>query len=232
MGTLKTAPDPGWNSLYRIGGICLLITGLFYFAAVVLATLLGPPPADAEPYLRSLATHPGLALANYAGFAVADLLLVPATLALYLVLRHLARSAMLVGTGLIIFWLIVDLAVTEFSSLTLVMLSRHPDAQSIAAAHFPLAAMPIATFFSFVVSSIGTLIVAMVMLKGVFSKVTAWAGIVACVEGIVAGFYVIYPPLAALLVPCMIAYGLWGVLAGARLFRLGTPQARASEAAP
>lgn len=56
--------------------------------------------------------------------------------------------------------------------------------------------MPIATFFGFVVSSIGTLIVAIVMLKGVFGKVTAWAGIVACVEGIPGGFYVIYQPLA------------------------------------
>jgi len=225
------APEPGWNSLYRFGGICLFATGLFYFAAVVFAMLLGQPPADAEPYLRSLATHPGLAFANYAGFALADLLLVPATLALYVALRHLARSAMLIGAGLIVFWLIVDLAVTEFNSLALVMLSRHPDAQSIAAAHFPLATMPIATFFSFVVSSIGTLIVAIVMLKGVFSKVTAWAGIVACVEGIAGGFYVIYPPLAALLVPCMIAFGLWGVLAGVRLFRLGTPRARVLVAA-
>ena len=225
------APEPGWNSLYRFGGICLFATGLFYFAAVVFAMLLGQPPADAEPYLRSLATHPGLAFANYAGFALVDLLLVPATLALYLALRHLARSAMLVGTGLIVFWLIVDLAVTEFNSLALVMLSRHPDAQSIAAARFALATMPVATFFSFVVSSIGTLIVAIVMLKGVFSKVTAWAGIVACVEGIAGGFYVIYPPLAALLVPCMIAFGLWGVLAGVRLFRLGTPRARAFAAA-
>ncbi len=231
MGTLNTTPDPRWNPLYRIGGICLFLTGLFYFAAVVLAQFLGPPPADTEPYLRSLAAHRGLAFVNYAGFAVADLLLVPATLALYLALRHLARSAMLIGTGFIVFWLIVDLAVTEFNSLTLVILSRHSDAQSVAAAHFPLATMPIATFFSFVVSSIGTLIVAIVMLKGVFGKVTAWAGIVACVEGIGGGFYVIYPALAVLLLPCMIAYGLWGVLAGARLFRLGTPQAHALAAA-
>lgn len=227
MGTLNTTPDSGWNTLYRIGGICLVITGLFYFAAVVLAALLGPPPADAEPYLRSLAAHSGLAFVNYAGFALADLLLVPATLALYVGLRQLARSAMLVGTGFIISWLIVDLAVTEFNSLTLVLLSRHSDAQSIAAARFPLATMPIATFFSFVVSSIGTLIVSIVMLKGVFSKVTAWAGIIACMEGIVGGFYVIYPPLAVLLVPCMIAYGFWGVLAGSRLFRLGTRQGHA-----
>src|SRR5690349_1109312 len=107
MGTLHTAPDPGWNSLYRIGGICLFITGFFYFAAVVLAMLLGPPPADTEAYLRSLAAHPGLAFVNYAGFAVADLLLIPATLALYVGLRQVARSAMLVGAGLIISWLIV-----------------------------------------------------------------------------------------------------------------------------
>ena len=222
MSPTPNLPDPAWSPLYRSGGVCLFATGVFYFAAIVLAMLLGQPPADAEPYLRSLATHPGLAFANYAGFAIVDLLLVPATLALYFSLRHLARSAVLVGTGLVVFWIIVDLAVTEFNSLTLVLLSRHPDPASIAAARFPLATMPIATFFSFVVSSAGTLILSIVMLKGVFHKVTAFAGIVACVEGILGGFFVVYPPLAVLLIPCMVAYGLWGVLAGAQLWRLGT----------
>ena len=70
------------------------------------------------------------------------------------------------------------------------------------------------------VSSIGLLIVSLVMLKGVFSKVTACAGIVASVEGIVGGFYMVVPALALLLVPCLIAFGIWSVLAGSTLYKL------------
>jgi hypothetical protein len=69
------------------------------------------------------------------------------------------------------------------------------------------------------------------MLRGVFGKPTAYAGIVAALTGFVGAFYLAYPPLQWLFLPSMIAYGLWGVLAGARLFRLGAPQARAVAAA-
>jgi hypothetical protein len=54
----------------------------------------------------------------------------------------------------------------------------------------------------------------------------------AAVTGLVGAFYLAFPPLEWLLLLCSIAYGLWGVLAGARLFRLGAPQARPVAAAP
>ena len=59
---------------------------------------------------------------------------------------------------------------------------------------------------------------------GIFGKPTAYAGIAAAVTGIVGGFYLVYPLLGLLLLACLIAYGVWGVLAGARLWRLGTAQ--------
>ena len=80
-----------------------------------------------------------------------------------------------------------------------------------------LAILPAATFFSYAISSIGLLIVSVVMLRAVFTKITAYAGIVASVEGILGGFYPLFPPLAVLLVPSLIAFAVWALLAGRRL---------------
>jgi hypothetical protein len=91
----------------------------------------------------------------------------------------------------------------------------------VGAAAFALATLPLATFFSYVVSSIGLLIISVVMLRGVFSRITALAGIIASVGGIVGGFYVVLPVLALLLTPCLVAFGIWALLAGIRLLQLG-----------
>ena len=56
--------------------------------------------------------------------------------------------------------------------------------------------------------------------SGLFGKPAAYTGIVAAVTGFVGAFYLAFPPLQWLLLLCSIAYPLWGVLAGAWLFRL------------
>ena len=45
-------------------------------------------------------------------------------------------------------------------------------------------------------------------------------GIVGSVEGIAAGFYVLVPVLAALILPCLVTVGLWAVFVAIRLARL------------
>ncbi len=70
---------------------------------------------------------------------------------------------MLVATGLLFLFLVMDLVLTEFNSLTLVTLAEHYasatiDAQRLAymaAADYALATIPIATFYSWVVGSLG-----------------------------------------------------------------------------
>lgn len=229
----NTGADPTWKGLYRTGGVCLLVIGLIYIAGAVFPSALGfLPPSDSEAYLKNVAERPMSSQVNFGLFAVTDFLLVPGTLGLYLSLRHVAKNAMLVATGLLLLFVVLDLAMTELNSLTLVTLIRHhasatDDVQRsayLAAEHYALATLPLATFYSFVVSSIGLLIVSIVMLKGVFSKPTAYAGIVASVEGIIGGFYVVIPTLAVLLVPCLLAFGVWSLLAGSQLWRLGSPR--------
>jgi hypothetical protein len=223
------SPDPSWNGVYSVGGICLLVAGAAILVVAVLSILLGPPPGATEEYLIALAGHAALARFNFALFALTDVLLLLGALALYLSLNRVAKNAMLVATALLAMYAVVDLAVTELNSLTLVALTQQygsavSDAQRaayVAAADYARATLPIGTFFSYFVSSIGLLIVSIVMLKGIFSKPTAYAGMVASVAGIIASFYLVLPTLALLMTPSLVAFGLWSVLAGARLHKLG-----------
>jgi hypothetical protein len=226
---VKLQVDPTWKGVYRVGGVCIFVTGVLFIVGAVSSILLGPAPSGGEPYLKSLATHEVLAQMNFGLFALTDFLLLPGLLALFLALKQVSKNTMLVAAGLFALYIALDLAMTELNSLTLVTLTHQYAAATsdtqrsayVAAADYALAALPLATFYSYVVSSVGLLITSVVMLKGVFSKPTAFVGIVASIEGMVGGLYVVYPALAALLVPCLIAFGLWGLLAGSRLFKLG-----------
>jgi hypothetical protein len=224
-----------WRMLHRVGGPCLIGAGVCYVAGAVLSNIIGPAPGGGEEYLRALAGHATLSQINFVLFALADLLFVPAVLSLFQALKHLARSAVLVATGLIAVFIVLDLGVTEVNSLSLVALTRQYAAAgseslraaAVAAANFARVTLPIATFLSYTVSSVGFLIFGIVMLKGVFRRGTAYLGIVATSAGIVGGFYVVLPALGVLLSPCLVAFGVFLVLAGLRLYRLAAPSGRA-----
>ena len=225
--------DPSWKGMYRVGGIGLLLFGLIYLTNLTLGIYGGIPGAtDSVQYLQSLAAHPSLAQVSYGLFSLSDFLLVPAVFALYLALKHIAKNTMLVATGLMAVFVVVDLAITEANSLTLVALTQHAAAATsataraayLAGANYALATVALATFYSWVISSVGVLIISIVMLKGVFTKLTAYLGIVVGIVGTVAGFYVYVPALTVLTALTLVAFGLWCVLAGIRLYRLGKPQ--------
>jgi hypothetical protein len=224
--------DLSWRGVYRAGGVCLLVAGLIYLAEVALGAALRPAPADSQQFLQSLANHAGIARATYVLFSVADFLLVPAVLGLYLSLKRAGKNLMLVATGLMAVFIVVDVAITDASTLTIVTLTQHAAtaasaaerAAYMAAAHYGLATVPLANFYTFVISGVGVLLISMVMLKGVFGKRTAYVGIVTGIVGIVAGFYVFVPALALFTGFSSLLLGAWCLMAGRRLYRLGKPQ--------
>ena len=228
------------SGVLRVGGFAMLLSGMLVLAVAVTSTLMGsPPPEDSIAYFQMLAMRPGLSAVNFGLYSLADLLMVAALPALYLAFRRWDRTALLHGLSLVALYLVLALGVTELNSLTLVRLAVSLEAATDsgqrlmlqAGANYALATLPVATFFSYVVSSIGLLIVAVVMLRDGFGRWVSLLGIVAFVEGIVGGFYVIFPPLALLLLPCLVTFGLWLVLTGRRLAGLGVgPAIRPSEA--
>jgi hypothetical protein len=227
--------DPAWSGLFRAGGLAMLIAGLLYLLGSTAGVILGVPPGDSEAYFFSLVARPDLALLNYWLFALAAILLLPAVLGLYQALKGINRSTALVAAGLAGFFTLVDFAVTELSSIALATLARDyalapgeaGRAMALAAAHWGLAIMPVATFFSYVGPASGFFIMCLLMLKGVFGKPTARLGLVANGLGALGGLYFLFPlPLLSLtLTPILLLYGAWLIVAGRGLRRLGRPRA-------
>lgn len=226
--------EPGRSRLYKAGGWALVAVGALYGIGASLSLLIGGAPGNSEAYLAALGRHPSLSTANSLAFSLAHLLLIPAVAALYFALRPVNRSAMLAAVTLFGLFIAVDVVVTETTSISLVGLARSyaaaatpaEQAAYVAVAAQRFSVLAPATLFSYVVSSTGVLIAAIVMLKGVFPRLTAIIGVVAAAERIVGGFYVFYSPLSVLLVPCLVAFVLWCIATAIALLELArrTPQ--------
>jgi hypothetical protein len=227
----KDVADSTWRGIYKIGGFSLLLAGLMYLLGSTLGLYLGATPGDSPAYLEALANRPTLAEVMYWVFALTDILLLFGTLGLYLALKEINKSAMLVAASLLSLFIILDLGITELNSLALVALTRNiaaatSDTQRMAyqaGANWGLATMPLATFFSWFGPSCGFLVVSIVMSKSFFGKPTARFGMIVFILGIIVGFYFLYPVpiLAFFLTPVLVIYGAWLIATGRRLHRLG-----------
>jgi Domain of unknown function (DUF4386) len=233
------AIGPNTRLLYIVGGVSIGLIGVLYFVGAVLSIVIGPAPSSGPDYLTALAAHPTLSRANFAVFSLVDVLLLPAALALYAALKASSRWLLLAAGACFAVNLVVDLGVTELSSFALVgdalrYTAAVSDAQRsavLAAAEATRNALPAATLLSFVVSSIAYLLVAIGTFREVFRKAIGIVGIVGSLEGIIGGFYVIVPGLAAFLVPALVTVGLWAIFVGIRLVRIARAS-RSAEATP
>ena len=61
----------------------MFVIGFLYYAGVVLSAILGSAPSSGEAYLNALSGHGGAPQLNFLVWIVADLLMIPATFALY-----------------------------------------------------------------------------------------------------------------------------------------------------
>jgi hypothetical protein len=237
----RESVDRSWGWLYRVGGVSFIIIGLWYVVANYWGAINGipapgfatPPISTNDQYFHILGAYPVASGIFYAMYSLIDLFFVPALAALYLVLKGVNKNAMLVAMGLVALFVVVDLAVTEFNSLTLISIAQDYNAAGDAAArasyqaaaNYALGAIPIATFYSYVVGSVGFLIASVVMLKGEFKRLYAYIGIISTVLGVIAGFALFVPGLAVIILPTLTLYGLWNILIGVELFRIGRTMA-------
>jgi hypothetical protein len=230
MTTSAETVDPSWKGLYRWGGMSAMLAGVLSFIGIALAFRIGALPSGGEAVLKYLSGQTTLAYTIYGLIILGDILGVPFLLALYLALKGVNKNAMLAATGFTGLGLVLDLGVTVISWIGLITLSQNyaaatTDAQRaayVAVADYALAVIAVSgPIFSLVISSIGTLIVSLVMLKGIFNKATAYLGIAASIVGLVYGISVFGPALTILFIIAILLSGIWYLLLGSRLYRLG-----------
>jgi hypothetical protein len=224
MTTASAAhPDESW--LFRVGGLAALAIGIAYIVIIGLYASVGVQPAGAEARLDYLVGKTTAWWAIVGVSVLTNFLYVPVALSLYFALSGVNRFAMLLGVAFIGLFVILENAVNWTSFGSLILLSeRYASATSesqratvLAAAIYVSAVLesPLASVWAIGTLSFAFLVIGIVMLKGVFSRPTAYVGIVTGALGIAA---VAGVDIAIIL--NAVAATIWLLLVGYRLYRL------------
>lgn len=228
------AVDQDGKRFYRVGGISALALGIAYVVIIALYVPVGAPPSGAEARLTFLAGNTAVWWAILGLSVLTDFLFIPVALALYLALKGINRNAMLVATAFVGLFVVLDLAVTWPNYASLITLSGNysaatNDAQKaviVAAANYPSAVLESSLLGVYVilVPAVGILLTGLVMLKGIFSKSTAYLGLgtgIAAIVSVIGPFFV--SSLGVVVIIASLLTTVWVFSAGYRLYKLGQP---------
>lgn len=194
--TQIASPDPGvetidftWTGLYRIGGVAALICAVMYLitlAVYVPANLANPPP---ETVLDWFLVFEDSRITGLFFLGLGDIIIMilwgPMSLALYAVLRQTDRIWSLIAAPLVFVGMAVYLATnTAFSMLSLsqeyAVAATEAEKSILLAAGQAMLAVSRGTglYTGMALAWLAGLILSAVMLRSkVFTKVTAWVGI-------------------------------------------------------
>ncbi|KRC91829.1 hypothetical protein ASE25_00035 [Terrabacter sp. Root85] len=226
--TAVTGADPSWARLYRIGGVCAGVFVVMVTAGIVLAVAAPAAPTEGgEATLAHIAAHRSLYVVQQQLWLVPGVFAAVVYLSLFPALKHLDRSLAALGTAIGggAWALTLTIPTTTTGAPALVHLSDQfavagPARRlALATAAETLIAQNRTTSVVGPLTTVGLLLVSVVMLRGVFPRWVAWLGVVAGVLGIAAealrtvveGFYVVY----GVLLPIWMAAVAW------HLYRLG-----------
>jgi hypothetical protein len=189
-------PDPSWRLLYRIGGVSAWIFVVMIVAAIVIAVATPPPPtAGGTATLSYIAAHRSLYIVEQQLWLVPGFFAMVTYLALYPALKHVDRSLAALGAvvGGSAWALTLAIPITTTGAPALVYLSDQFIATAdparraaFSAAAETLIAQNRTTVVVGPLTTVGLLIISIVMLKGVFPKAVAYLGVAAGVLGIAA----------------------------------------------
>ena len=244
--------DSIWNGLYRIGAAAALICALMYLITLgiyIPANRASPPPSTVLEWFTLFQVKP---LTGLFFLGLADIVIMvfwgPMSLALYTALKHSNKTWSLLATTFIFVGMAVYLATnTAFSMLSLshqyAAATTEAQKSVLLAAGRAMIAISEGTggqFTGMPLAWLAGLILSVVMLRStVFSKATAWVGILGL--GLLvasmpfAGYTTTGPTTAVVSVIIALTYvggGLlslaWYILVGLRLLKLGRIEAKKS----
>ncbi len=225
---------PDRRALYRAAGVCAVLLAMLYVVITALYVTAGLVPAELEAKLTYLvANEPAWWVIVWLS-VFTDLLYVPVAAALYLALASFNRNAMQVGAGLLVLFVILDLAITWPNYAALISIGGQyvaaaADAERaaiVATAGYPNAILDssLLGLYIILIPGLGALVIGLVMLRSTFGRLAAWLGVVTGVAGIVA---VLGPlmsePFGAIAILAAVLTLIWFFVVGLRLLRLASP---------
>jgi hypothetical protein len=238
------SPNPGWGRLYRAGAVSAGLFVALLVIAILLAILTPPPPTQGgAATLDFIAAHRTLYLVHQQLWLVPGVFAAAVYLALFPALKPLNPSVAALGcaAGGMAWALTLAMPTTSTGAPALVYLSDQYAATAdpgeraalVAAAEGLIALNRTPTAVG-VLTTVGMLLVSLVMLRGAFSRWVAYLGIATGLLGIasealrpvIEGGYALYGLLLL----------VWMGAVGWRLFQLGrrqpTSEGGSAEAVP
>jgi hypothetical protein len=223
--------DVDRRSLYRAAAAAAVVVAVLYVVITALYVSAGPVPSEPEALLTYLAGHEPAWWAIVWLSVFTDVLYVPVAAALYVALASLSRNAMLAGAGLLVLFVVLDLAITWPNYAALISLGVDHAAAAgeaqragvVASASYPAAILDSSLLAAYVilVPGLGVLAIGLVMLGSSFGRIAAYLGIGTGVAGIAAVVGpVVYDPLGAIAILAAVLTLIWFAVVGYRLLRL------------
>ena len=229
--TVTARVDRDDRALIQLAGMAALAIGIAYVVITGLYVVLGGAvPEEVATRLDFMAANTPVWWAIVALSVVTDLLFLPVALGLYVAFRGLDRNAMLVGSGLLGLFVLLDLAVTWPNYAALLGLSAdYADATEAtqraavtAAASVPAAVLDSGLFavYAILVPALGILVMSAAMFRANAGRGVAVTGIATGILGTIAvvGGFVI-DAIGALAILTSILTTVWVVLVGVGFLR-------------
>ncbi len=221
--TIDVVDQKRW---YRVGGLAALVLGICYVAIIPLYAHVGVPPiGGGEAWFKYLSGKTTFWWTILGLSVFTDFLFVPVALALYLALKGVNRNAMLLATASVGLFVVLDLAIT-WSHYASILTLYHEYSQAaddairagyVAAANYASAILscPLEIVYAIVTLSSGILVIGFVMLRGPFSKITAYLGLATGLLGIAS-----LTGLSMIIIGNALLATAWLFFVGHNLYRL------------
>jgi hypothetical protein len=215
--------DSSWKGVIKAGGLALLVGGtiviVFILSVFVFQVQL---PLTAEAVLEN--PLPPVLLFCMAAFG--EFLLMPGVLALYFSLKDVDKNYVFVGTAVWLFAIPMFL-VSRGQIISLVTISgayaagdATVKATYLAVAHLAIEVANVYSVMALDLLGVGAIIIGLVMLKGVFSRRTAYLVMLSGALMVMGTFGVLLDFLTIGTLFGLILAGVWQILIGFRLYRL------------
>ena len=218
--------DQSWKRVYRLGGFSLFAGGailvIFLLSVFIFRVALPLTP-------QAVLENPMPPVTLYLLAALGELLLLPAALGLYLSLKDVNKNYMLIAAAS---WLV---AVTMYlvsrgQIISLLPISgRYAAATSEAmrAAYLVSAdqTIEVANIYgnmALMFHQVGTIIMGLVMLKGVYGRRTGYFVTVVGTMTFIGTFGIVLRPLSFLTLFGLMLTAVWQIVVGVKLYKLGT----------
>ena len=233
QNVIANSADPEDKWFYRVSGIAAFVLVVGYFLTFPIYFWVGDQPASGvEAQLAYFAEHAGGWWAIVFLMVFTDLLILPIFFGIYMALKQVNKGLIFMALAFKAFlFVILDLAVTWTAYSTMIIAGVQYGAAATEAQRAALAAAaasasamlasPLLGTYAILIPSLGVLFAGLVMLKGVFTRATAYAALAVGLTGILfMGSYIIYGLAVLRYINALLA-AVFYLLAGYRLYKLG-----------